>query len=208
MRVLTWVRDFLFPPLCVVCEEEVVDGDVCEGCWREIVREVLFEHQVFFGFRVYSLFHYGGRVKDVISGFKYRGFLQLAESFVPALAENLKTEGIDLIVPLPLHPARRRERGFSQTEVIARLLSKEMGLPVRRVLFRWRYTKPQALLKAERRKENVKGAFAHMERLKGERVLLVDDVITTGYTFFYAASELLRAGAGGVVGATLARGRV
>jgi len=73
-------------------------------------------------------------------------------------------------------------------------MGRELGIPVKRVIFRRRYTKPQALLSADERGKNVAGAFACLSRLSGEKVVLVDDVITTGNTFYHAASALILAG--------------
>ena len=200
------VLDFLFPPICPVCEGRLASGKVCDECWEELLKSQVFEPKQYFGFRVYSLFRYRGRVREAIERMKYGGMRVLAELFAEALSEYLRVEAPDIIVPLPLHPARIRERGFSQTRVIAEALGRELGIPVKRVIYRRRYTKPQALLKAEERATNVEGAFACLKALNGERVVLVDDVITTGNTFYQAASALLDAGAGEVVGATLARG--
>ncbi len=200
------VLDFLFPPICPVCEGRLASGKVCDVCWGELLRSQVFEPKQYFGFKVYSLFRYRGRVREAIERMKYGGMRVLAELFAEALSEYLRVEAPDAIVPLPLHPARIRERGFSQTRVIAEALGRELGIPVKRVIYRRRYTRPQALLKAEERITNVKGAFACLETLNGEKVVLVDDVITTGNTFYQAASALLDAGAGEVVGATLARG--
>ena len=201
------ILNFLFPPLCPVCEERLSEEGICEVCWEDILKHLLLEPRVFYGFKVYSLFWYGGRVREAIEKMKYRGMKVLGEFFAVSLAEYVREEDVDVVVPLPIHPARIRERGFSQTDLIAKAMARELGVPFRRVIFRNRYTRPQALLGKEERGRNVKGAFSCLHPLKGETVLLIDDVITTGNTFYHAASALLKAGAGKVVGATLARGR-
>ncbi len=198
--------NFVFPPLCRVCEERLSEEGICEVCWEDILKNLLLEPKTFYGFRVYSLFRYGGKVREAIEQMKYGGIRAIAEVFAPSLAELLKEESPDVVVPLPLHPARVRERGFSQTVLLAKLMGRELSVPVKKVIFRRRYTRPQALLSADERSKNVAGAFSCLYRLSGERVVLVDDVITTGNTFYHAASALLSAGAGEVIGATIARG--
>ncbi len=202
-----YLLNFLFPPLCPVCEERLSEEGICEVCWEDILKHLLLEPKVFYGFPVYSLLWYGGRVREAVERMKYHGMRTLGEFFAAALADYAKDEGVEVVVPVPLHPARVRERGFSQTDLIARAMAKELGVPFRRVLFRNRYTRPQALLGREDRSKNVSGAFSCLRKLSGEVVLLVDDVITTGSTFYHAASTLVKAGAGRVVGATIARGR-
>jgi len=199
--------NFLFPPLCPVCEERLSEEGICEVCWEDILKHLLLEPKVFYGFKVYSLLWYGGKVRDAIERMKYHGMRTLGEFFAVSLADYVQHEGVEVVVPVPLHPARVRERGFSQTDVIARAIARDLQIPFRKVLFRNRYTRPQALLGREDRGRNVSGAFSCLQKLNGETVLLVDDVITTGSTFYHAASVLIKAGAGRVVGATIARGK-
>jgi len=205
-RIAGAIFDFLLPPICPVCEDSLSEGGVCSDCWDDLLSSLVLEPKTYFGFRVYSLFLYRGRVREAIERMKYKGMFAIVSTFAPSLAEYVREERPDMVVPIPLHPARRRERGFSQTELIARAVASELGIPVVRVLFRRRYTAPQALLDAKGREENLRGAFGCLRPLRGERVLLVDDVITTGNTFYRAASVLVGAGASLVVGGTLARG--
>jgi len=207
-NLLSLPLEFLYPPICTVCESKLAEDGICEGCWEDLLEKLLDKPKLYFGFKVFSLFLYEGKVRRAIERMKYSNMRTLATKFAGFLAEYLKDEGLDLVVPVPLHPARRRERGFSQTRLIGKVLAHELGLPMRFVLFRNRYTSPQALLGASERASNLRGAFSYKECLNGESVLLVDDVITTGYTFYEAASELLKAGASRVVGGTLARGSV
>ena len=112
-------------------------------------------------------------------------------------------EGADAVVPVPLHAARRRERGFNQADALAR----HLGLPVLGVLRRTRRTAVQADLPAARRHANVRGAFAVRPRtdVRGLTLVLVDDVCTTGATLYACASALVAAGAADVRALTAAR---
>jgi ComF family protein len=113
----------------------------------------------------------------------------------------------DVIVPVPLHPDRLRERGYNQAALLARELERRVGLPVREsVLSRVRYTRSQMELDAEARRRNVQGAFRCADgRVRGQHVLLVDDVCTTGATIAACADALRAGGAARVEALTLAR---
>jgi ComF family protein len=114
----------------------------------------------------------------------------------------------DLLIPVPLHRKRLSERGFNQSLLIARVLEQEWRLPlVRAGLARIRWTEPQVRLSAAEREQNVRGAFAVADpsAVSGKRVMLVDDVFTTGSTVDECARVLRRAGAAGVQVVTVAR---
>jgi len=148
----------------------------------------------------------------MVLALKYQGRISLA----PFLAENMGTELLrrpehlpaDLIVPVPLHPVRLRERTFNQAELLARALSKKLAVPCESdLLIRCRSTRPQAELNRQERTRNVRGAFdlRGEARVKGLRILLVDDVFTTGSTAEACARLLKSAGARTVVVVTAVR---
>jgi ComF family protein len=123
------------------------------------------------------------------------------------LAEAMpRSERIDAIVPMPIHWTRRLTRGFNQCESLASELSRHTGLPVLKALTRTRRTQKQSSLAGAWRRRNVKGSFsaAHAQ-IRGKRLLLVDDVLTTGSTVNEAAAELKRHGAARVAVLTVAR---
>jgi len=119
----------------------------------------------------------------------------------------MDSRNFDVIVPVPLHPARRRERGFNQAELLARSLSRLTGLPVMLVLERVRYTTTQTAFDRTERMENLRNAFRlrPARNVRGSRVLLVDDVLTTGSTLSECARVLKESGASSVHAATAAR---
>jgi competence protein ComFC len=152
-------------------------------------------------------------VLDVIHRYKYqRAFWFepfLAELLISRAAPELARVEWDKIIPVPLHPTKQREREFNQAERLARHLSRATGVPlctslVRRVLA----TRTQTLLSREERRANVRGAFRirGSQRLNGDRIVLVDDVLTTGATTSACAKTLLTAGASEVCVWTVARG--
>ncbi len=160
---------------------------------------------------VYSFGSYEGALRKLIHLFKYSGVRPLARVFGDFLERAIPgpriDDGFDLIVPMPLHWRRRWQRGFNQAALLAREISRRLDVPVRKVVSRKRSTEPQAGLTNAKRRANVRGAFAIKSgvRLDGLRVLLVDDVLTTGTTAAACARILKRAGAERVTVLALAR---
>ena len=153
-----------------------------------------------------------GLVRKVLHQFKYGKQRHLRYPIASWLVESLGDPRIrgrhfDLIVPVPLHPARERERGFNQAALLAELIAGPAAVPSRPVLERIRYTTTQTAYDRAERMENLHGAFRLRKNrdVRGLRVLLIDDVLTTGSTLSECARVLRRAGAVSVHGATAAR---
>jgi competence protein ComFC len=160
-----------------------------------------------------SCARYEGIVKDVILLYKYRGFEVLGSFLGDFAARATKPDlalwpGVEAIIPVPLHPARKRERGFNQSEVLARRLSKikQIRLDKNR-LVKVKNVPPQTSLEAKARGKNVRGAFRIKKagELEGKIVLLVDDVYTTGSTIRECSSVLRKAGVKEVRAVTVAQ---
>jgi ComF family protein len=152
-------------------------------------------------------------VLDIIHRYKYQGQLWF-EPFLAGLLEHaagpwLKNESWDLVVPVPLHGAKRRERGFNQAERLAEAFQAFSGLPVNKnALERVKSTQTQTRLSQAERRENVREAFraAPNCKIKGRKIILIDDVMTTGATTNACARALVRRGAAEVCVWTVARG--
>jgi ComF family protein len=154
----------------------------------------------------------GGSLRTSILEFKYNGLRRLAITLGDLMGQGwdaLAPEGvrIEAIVPVPLHPARQRERGFNQAALLARELAGYLQCPVvEDVLMRSKPTTPQVGLDPAERRANVRGAFGCADgSLAGSCVLLVDDVYTTGSTLEAACTALFRSGVRSVWAYTLAR---
>jgi ComF family protein len=156
----------------------------------------------------YSFGYYEGPLRKMIHHFKYGSVETLAgplgEMMVRALPLDLQ---VDVIVPVPLHWRRRIWRGFNQCELLARPLESRLGVPVVMAIRKSRHTETQATLTPSKRRSNLTGAFVLADRLivEGKRVLLVDDVLTTGATVTTCSALLRRNGAKSVTVLTLAR---
>lgn len=156
----------------------------------------------------YSFAFYEDTLRELIHVFKYGRVQTLARPLGRLLWLALpRDEAFDVIVPMPLHWRKRWQRGFNQSELLARQIGKRAHLPVRTALRRVRYTGAQAGLTSAKRRLNVSGAFnaKASANLAGKRILLIDDVMTTGATAASAARALKRAGARHVTLLTLAR---
>ena len=193
---LLWVR----PPLCDTCGRPLATTvAVCSLCRQR----PLPLHQV------RAALHYAGPLPPAIHALKYDGLfavaLPLAE-LMEAAWPRWRTP-IDIVVPVPLHAERERERGFNQARLLSQHLCPKLSLPLAKAaLKRIRPTRPQVGLNRTERLNNVRGAFrAHATQVAGGRILLVDDVYTTGATLTAAGLALLDAGASSVSAYCLAR---
>lgn len=189
---LPWLPDLR----CPVCALPTPGGETCGHCLKS---PPAFSH-------TQALFHYAFPVDRMIQQYKYREQLALAPLFGSLLAESLKDSLADVWLPMPLHANRLRERGFNQAVEIARELARRTGIPMQAAwATRDRDTPPQAGLKREARRKNMRGAFHCSDAVSGMRVGIVDDVMTTGSTLDALAETLKNAGAVEVSCAVIAR---
>jgi ComF family protein len=162
--------------------------------------------------RLRSAVAYEGPVEPLVQRFKYQGWRRLAQPLALLLSERLMAEGLAsaLLVAVPLHPARQRDRGFNQADLLARELRRRFALrDPPGSLARIRPTVPQVGSDRIHRWQNVLDAFVwHGAPLAGRSVMVVDDVATTGATLEACAQALKAAGAGPVTGVTVARVRL
>lgn len=192
---------YIQPPVCRRCGESLSNSAATHVC-----------HNVtgsLNGLR--AVCHFEGTIRKVIHQYKYGGLRVLARPLSGLLENYLKNNPFHaaLIIPVPLHSNRLRERGYNQSALLAKELGARTG---RKVLldrlFRERDTLPQVDLPGEKRRSNVDGAFCWQgESLNGENVLLLDDVSTTGATLSACAHPIKLAGSGNIWGLVLARGR-
>jgi ComF family protein len=151
-----------------------------------------------------------GNLREAIHAFKYQHRVELVDYFGTLLNDCLLTFPlpVDTIIAVPLHSTRERARGYNQALLLARALGARQNLPVwQDALTRTRATQSQITLSAAERRQNMRDAFAAMERVRGARVLLIDDVCTTGATMDACGAALYARGAKSVWGLAIARAR-
>lgn len=156
---------------------------------------------------------YSGSVRNALHALKYRAERKLAEPLAAALAQRWARVGVgaELVTWVPVHPTRRRDRGFDQAEDLARHMAARLGLPVCACLERRQRTEAQHALGQAARAGNIAGAFQVQAEarsgLQGKWLLVVDDILTTGVTLGTCAGALREAGASAISAITVARDR-
>ncbi len=187
------------PPLapgCPQCAEPTTHGERCGRC---------LTHPPHFDATI-AVFRYAFPLDRLMQAFKYRGELALADWFGGKLAERVGEHSFGVILPMPLHPDRLRERGFNQAAELAKRVGKTLKIPVDfNACRRRRPTTSQADLPLDKRSANVRGAFECGVNLSGQDILLIDDVMTTGATLDECARTLKLHGAKTVTVAVVAR---
>jgi ComF family protein len=229
---------FVYPEVCQICDQEraaPAEGFVCARCRDQVkfIRPPFCERcglpyegdittkfectncrEMELDFRsARAAAAAGGPVLEAIHRYKYQRALWfepfLAGLLVSEAGPELRREPWDWIVPVPLHPAKEREREFNQAERLAVRLGAAIGIPVKKdLLRRITPTRTQTLLTRDQRAANMRNAFALRpgQKLAGRRIVLVDDVFTTGATTSACARALRKAGAGDICVWTVARG--
>lgn len=219
-RLASWVRGVLFPRRCMFCRRLLAERetDLCRGC-RTSAPEYPFgasnpdsgrKNTGHFLDSFTAVWYYEENVRRSILRYKFRRATHLAPKFGRALAMKLLEQGperFDVLTWVPVSTARRLRRGFDQCELLARAVGEELDVPARKTLRKLRHTPPQSgLTSVPARKANVLGAYGVVKdaALQGKRILLVDDIFTTGATMNECARMLLMAGAEEVHGAAIA----
>ena len=237
-RLLAPIAGLLFPPICHLCKEFIPEAGTvnlchdcrakappvlspkCSCCGHPFAASLTEDHPCgscitdpppFSAARAALLFE--GSTAELIHQFKYGKRVILRRPLALLAAEQLDNFagefGADMILPVPLHVRRLRQRGFNQAVLLGEIFASRWGLPLsRNNLRRTRWTEPQVNLGATERAANVKGAFALADEkeISGKRIFLVDDVYTTGSTAKECCSVLMKGGAADVAVLTVARG--
>lgn len=178
-------------PFCKCCGKPVGQEDeYCRGC---MAKKHAFDQGR-------GIFLYDARMKESILKYKYGGRRQYGDFYAWSMCiygeREVKRWKPDLIVPIPLHPRKQRRRGFNQAEYLAAKVGDYFSIPVDcSILKKTRDTKSQKKMDAGQRRVNLLGAFRAMKPVKGKKVMVIDDVYTTGSTVDAAASCLKGAGA-------------
>ncbi|WP_099205508.1 ComF family protein [Scatolibacter rhodanostii] len=204
-----WFEKFLnllFPPKCPLCRKRVREHEFCEACRRNFPQKsiqrslpiVKKEKKL----RTVCVVPYEGAYRKAVQRFKFSNKKVYGYAMTKVMAEasaDLKMK-FDAICFVPISKKRKRQRGYNQSELLAALIGKSLTVPVLPLLIKVRENEIQHELPAEKRVENVKNVFAAKGTAKGLKLLLIDDILTTGATLSACTEELFRAGADEVCG--------
>jgi ComF family protein len=224
MNFLTDISDFFLPRFCPSCKNKLTSTEVivCNSCLSKIKHtdsertgieyaRKFKNEKIIKGFTSLFVFEKDKELQDIIHDLKYNGKFSigifLGKLLAAAVNDKIQEWKIDLIVPIPLHRLKRAERGYNQSDFIAKGMEKILHVPVKsRLIKRIRFTETQTSMNLVERKENMKDAFAIRRNkiVKGKNILLLDDVITTGATISECGRIILESGATNVYAASVA----
>lgn len=214
MKILDLIAHLLYPWKCVFCESVLKYTDICHECEKKLPYTVGDSAMQKFPFidKCVSPLYYKDKVRASVHRYKFGGCSAYSRRYAALMSDcvenNLDCRGIDVISWIPLSKKRLRQRGYDQARLIAEEIAAKTGLPCRQLLQKVKNNSAQSLTRdAKQRHENVAGVYALDDGadVSGLRILLVDDVVTTGATMSEAARILRKAGAKSVFGVTLAR---
>lgn len=220
MGIFEALLELIFPPRCFLCDELLSADEnnvchscsigrfllenesVCEKCGRLILkgkRCSLCSTNVYAFDMGWGLLQYEGYVHSAIYRLKYSDRRDTGKAMGRFMAKKngvkIKGLGIEAIIPIPLHKKRFKQRGYNQAAVIAKAISSELNIPMdEHVLNRIKWTVPQSKLSPKARKSNLEGAFLINKPVRYKRILLIDDIYTTGNTMHQCAKILKEAG--------------
>ena len=203
MRLFDRFLDLLYPPRCMLCRRLLneQEKDICYKCADKLPALLNFEpRRDLKNIRLcVAPFVYKDELRASLHRYKFRGIAAYGRIYADFIAKSIDENAItcDIISWVPVSKGRMRERGYDQAEIIARSLAKELGLPCERLLIKCRENRRQSSMTSkEARKHNVAGAYRCVarEELTGKRILLVDDIVTTGATLSECAAMLKSSG--------------
>ena len=198
------VKDILFPVRCPYCETVILKTEyACEECKKKFPSPAIIRYAVG-GYKCTSPFPYDGIFKKAVKKFKFGnkgGYAkQLAFPMVQSILESYKVVNFDLITSVPMHKKRLAQRGYNQAELLARECAKIMDIPYFDTLEKFRENREQHSIKASERAKNVRGVYRIIDKelVENKKILIIDDIITTGHTLGECAGTLIKSGCNSV----------
>ena len=215
MKLIHWIMQLLFPPKCVLCGRLLKNGeqDLCRECRIQAPEYPNGKRKLQFLDSFAAVWYYEGTVRKSLLRYKFYNARSFAESYGRLMAMMLLQqypEGFDCLTWVPVSRLRRFRRGYDQVELLARAVGRELGITPVSLLTKVRHNRPQSRLHdGAARRANVLGAYRITDRdaVAGKRILLLDDILTTGATAGECARVLLTAGAKEVHCAAVAAAR-
>ncbi len=215
MRLYYYLINLLFPPKCILCGKLLKnrEQDLCRDCRADSPEYPQRKEKLQFLDSFTAVWYYEGNVRRSLLRYKFRNARSYAAGYGRLLAMKLlqsAPEGFDCLTWVPVSPLRRLSRGYDQVELLAEAVGRELGMTPVPLLKKVRHNRPQSGIRdAARRRGNVLGVYREInrEQIAGSRILLLDDILTTGATAGECARVLLTAGAEEVHCAVIAAAR-
>ena len=212
--MLEKIKNILFPTVCGICGQ-ICPKPLCSKCSKKIeklncveiqeVRNKNFSKQAY-------LFKYGGTIREKLINYKFNEQSYLHETFANIIIKNEKIcrfiKNYDIIIPVPIHRKRYKERGYNQTELIARKVAEKLGITViTDVLVKGVNNKPQSDLTKLEREQNIKNVYRvqNSQKINNKAILIIDDIYTTGNTVNECSKMLQQAGISQIAVLTIAK---
>ena len=215
MKVIHWILQLLFPPKCILCKKVLgkEETDLCHNCRVEAPAYPNGKRKIQFLDSFTAVWYYEGNVRSSLLRYKFYGSRNLAPAYGRMLAMKLLKEypeGFDILTWVPVSRLRKLRRGYDQCQLLADAVGQELGMNTVSVLNKVRNNRQQSRIQGyAQRRANVLGVYRVLdaEAVRGKRILLLDDILTTGATAGEAARVLLTAGAAQVHCAAVAAAR-
>ncbi|NLD87857.1 MAG: ComF family protein [Clostridiales bacterium] len=205
MNIKSSIANLLFKKKCIFCRRDIRGGGdvcVCLDCMLNLTKEGGFERTLLDGRRcLYALSYTKPSVAAAIKRFKFNGKIQYADTLGELIFLCVKDEDLfDVITYVPCSILRRISRGYDQSRLLAEHVAKKLDKRATVTLRKIRHNRKQSTLKEEEKAQNVKGAYRAIEKnIIGKRILLIDDIVTTGSTIMECGRTLAEAGARSIV---------
>ncbi|MCX7835734.1 MAG: phosphoribosyltransferase family protein [bacterium] len=200
MKLPSAILNSFFPLFCINCEKIISEGWICESCYQSVRKDINFTDPHPSIQLLIVKFHYEGAIRRAIEIWKYYPSPKFGKLFLKSeiqkdwIDASLKGESYDCIVPIPPHRSHVRERGFDPIEQLSKFISNLTQIPIQKALKRTGIQKPQTQLNDYQRYQNVIGIFQSKQVVK-KKIIVVDDVMTTGSTILEASETLIKNGA-------------
>ena len=206
--------ELVYPNVCGFCNK-ICKNELCNKCKMKIIQhqiDIVIKPENKYFKELISILKYEGIIRDKILQYKFEDTAYIYKTFAKIVLKNKKVCGLlkkyDIIIPVPIHKKRKLQRGYNQTQLIAKEISKNIDIKLcNNVLVKNKNTIAQSKLNKNKRKQNIKGAFKalNVQNIQGKSVLLFDDIYTTGSTANECSKILKEAGAKTVGVLTIAK---
>lgn len=209
--MINMLLNFLFPPVCGICGKTHEEW-ICEKCLEKLKINIIYRkvYNKYYDEMIY-LFSYKD-VRKLILKYKFNNWAFLSNTFSKIILKNKNLcrnlKFYDIIIPVPMYKIKKQKRGYNQTELITKKIAKNLGIyEDSKVLLKIKNTRTQSKLNEKQRYENIKNVFFinNIEKIKDKKIILFDDIITTGATINECAKILKQNGAKSVVVLALAK---